>query len=89
MNPSVLSPKYKVFCCDQNGPPARREEGALSTCSLETFKLLEKRRDGQGRAVLGGSVVLSIAAAIFGAILVTQPQSLRMKIVKRAFKADV
>ncbi len=26
--PSVLSPKYEVFCCDQNGPPARREEGA-------------------------------------------------------------
>jgi hypothetical protein len=25
---SVLSPKYEVFCCDQNGPPARREEGA-------------------------------------------------------------
>jgi hypothetical protein len=24
----VLSPKYEVFCCDQNGPPARREEGA-------------------------------------------------------------
>jgi hypothetical protein len=23
---SVLSPKYEVFCCDQNGPPARREE---------------------------------------------------------------
>src|ERR1700730_11214505 len=27
-NASVLSPKYEVFCCDQNGPPARREEGA-------------------------------------------------------------
>src|ERR1700692_3795459 len=26
--PNVLSPKYEVFCCDQNGPPARREEGA-------------------------------------------------------------
>src|ERR1700682_436815 len=26
--PSVLSPKYEVFCCDQNGPSARREEGA-------------------------------------------------------------
>jgi len=26
--PSVLSPKYEVYCCDQNGPPARREEGA-------------------------------------------------------------
>src|SRR5258705_13740336 len=25
---SVLSPKYEVFCCDQNGPPGRREEGA-------------------------------------------------------------
>src|SRR5580704_10124275 len=25
---SVLSPKYEVFCCVQNGPPARREEGA-------------------------------------------------------------
>jgi hypothetical protein len=25
---SVLSPKYEVLCCDQNGPPARREEGA-------------------------------------------------------------
>ena len=25
---SVLSAKYEVFCCDQNGPPARREEGA-------------------------------------------------------------
>src|SRR5258707_15008075 len=25
---SVLSQKYEVFCCDQNGPPARREEGA-------------------------------------------------------------
>jgi hypothetical protein len=25
---SVLSPKYEVFCCDQNGPQARREEGA-------------------------------------------------------------
>src|ERR1700726_3786232 len=25
---SVLSPKYEVYCCDQNGPPARREEGA-------------------------------------------------------------
>src|SRR6202795_77024 len=25
---SVLSLKYEVFCCDQNGPPARREEGA-------------------------------------------------------------
>ena len=24
----VLSPKYEVFCCDENGPPARREEGA-------------------------------------------------------------
>jgi hypothetical protein len=24
--PSVLSPKYEVFCCDQNGPPARRSE---------------------------------------------------------------
>src|SRR6202023_2377534 len=23
---SVLSPKYEVFCCDQNGPPARRYE---------------------------------------------------------------
>src|ERR1700722_6378557 len=23
---SVLSPKYEVFCCDQNGPPARRAE---------------------------------------------------------------
>src|ERR1700736_808096 len=23
---SVLSPKYEVFCCDQNGPPARRSE---------------------------------------------------------------
>jgi hypothetical protein len=22
----VLSPKYEVFCCDQNGPPARRSE---------------------------------------------------------------
>jgi len=28
MRASVLSPKYDVFCCDQNGPPARREEGA-------------------------------------------------------------
>src|SRR5580692_3836760 len=27
-HPSVLSPKYEVFCSDQNGPPARREEGA-------------------------------------------------------------
>jgi hypothetical protein len=27
-DPSVLSPKYEVCCCDQNGPPARREEGA-------------------------------------------------------------
>ena len=27
-NASVLFPKYEVFCCDQNGPPARREEGA-------------------------------------------------------------
>ena len=27
-SPSVLSPKYEVFCCDQNGPPARRGEGA-------------------------------------------------------------
>src|ERR1700758_3391930 len=26
--PSVLSPKYEVFCCGQNGPPARRKEGA-------------------------------------------------------------
>src|SRR6202049_3002428 len=26
--PSVLSPKYQVLCCDQNGPSARREEGA-------------------------------------------------------------
>src|ERR1700680_3676556 len=26
--PSVLSPKYEVFCCDQKGPSARREEGA-------------------------------------------------------------
>src|SRR5258708_39115494 len=26
--PSVLSPKYEVFCCDQNGPSARSEEGA-------------------------------------------------------------
>jgi hypothetical protein len=26
--PSALSPKYEVLCCDQNGPPARREEGA-------------------------------------------------------------
>jgi hypothetical protein len=43
MNPSVLSPKYEVFCCNQNGPPARREERAFSTCSLETLKLLEKR----------------------------------------------
>src|SRR5271165_1132441 len=25
---SVLSPKYEVYCCDQNGPSARREEGA-------------------------------------------------------------
>ena len=27
---SVLSPKYEVFCCDQNGPPARPDgsEGA-------------------------------------------------------------
>ena len=25
---SVLSPKYEVYCCVQNGPPARREEGA-------------------------------------------------------------
>jgi hypothetical protein len=25
---SVLSPKYEVLCCDQNGPPARSEEGA-------------------------------------------------------------
>src|ERR1700687_6041290 len=25
---SVLSPKYEVFCCDQNGPSARRKEGA-------------------------------------------------------------
>src|SRR6202047_2060512 len=24
--PIVLSPKYEVFCCDQNGPPARRSE---------------------------------------------------------------
>src|SRR6202021_562014 len=24
--PSVLSPKYEVFCCDQNGPPRRRSE---------------------------------------------------------------
>jgi hypothetical protein len=24
--PSVLSPKHEVFCCDQNGPPARRSE---------------------------------------------------------------
>src|ERR1700722_19152156 len=24
--PSALSPKYEVFCCDQNGPPARRSE---------------------------------------------------------------
>jgi hypothetical protein len=23
---SVLSPKYEVFCCDQNGLPARRSE---------------------------------------------------------------
>jgi hypothetical protein len=23
---SVLSPKYEVFCCDQNEPPARRSE---------------------------------------------------------------
>ena len=28
LSTSVLSPKYEVFCCDQNGPPARREEGA-------------------------------------------------------------
>src|ERR1700736_4159026 len=28
MRASVLSPKYEVFCCDQNGPSARREEGA-------------------------------------------------------------
>src|ERR1700748_2251004 len=27
-NASVPSPKYEVYCCDQNGPPARREEGA-------------------------------------------------------------
>jgi hypothetical protein len=26
--PSVLFPKYEVCCCDQNEPPARREEGA-------------------------------------------------------------
>src|ERR1700738_729544 len=25
---SVLSPKEQVYCCDQNGPSARREEGA-------------------------------------------------------------
>src|SRR3984893_9011599 len=25
-NTSVLSSKYEVFCCDQNGPPARRSE---------------------------------------------------------------
>ena len=28
VHPGVLSPKYEVFCCDQNGPPVRREEGA-------------------------------------------------------------
>jgi hypothetical protein len=28
LHASVLSPKYEVLCCDQNGPPARREEGA-------------------------------------------------------------
>src|SRR4029077_7484566 len=28
LSSSVLSPKYEVFCCDQNGPPARRDEGA-------------------------------------------------------------
>src|SRR6202795_2798257 len=26
LDTSVLSPKYEVFCCDQNGPPARRSE---------------------------------------------------------------
>src|SRR5260370_17849618 len=31
---SVLSPKYEVFCCDQNGPPARREEGACLNHNL-------------------------------------------------------
>src|SRR6202162_305495 len=28
MQASVLSPKWQVYCRDQNGPPARREEGA-------------------------------------------------------------
>src|ERR1700750_2379448 len=39
---SVLSPKYEVFCCDQNGPPARRKEGASRTS-------LSSRRTNQGR----------------------------------------
>ena len=38
--PSVLSPKYEVLCCDQNGPPARREEGAC----LNRYVTDEQRR---------------------------------------------
>ena len=37
---SVLSPKYHVFCCDQNGPAARREEGAY----LNRYVTDEQRR---------------------------------------------
>jgi hypothetical protein len=37
---SVLSPKYEVCCCDQNGPPARREEGAY----LNRYVTDEQRR---------------------------------------------
>jgi hypothetical protein len=37
---SVPSSKYQVFCCDQNGPPARREEGAY----LNRYVTDEQRR---------------------------------------------
>src|ERR1700748_1520896 len=48
---SVLSPKYEVFCCDQNGPPARRKEGASRTSltSRRTNQGRYKRQTGAGR----------------------------------------
>src|ERR1700749_2961674 len=50
-NTSVLSPKYAVFCCDQNGPPARRKEGASRTSltSRRTNQGRYKRQTGAGR----------------------------------------
>src|SRR6266404_2021593 len=44
-SPSVLSPKYEVFCCDQNGPPAKRSEpdGRMEGAYLNRYVTDEQR----------------------------------------------